>query len=104
MYSQMRCLGGLGVPRRNESNEGLDARLTLLYQFDPWLLDSGVDSKSKCGSDPGSPLAKSAVDTWHGGQQVRSTDAGDEVVEVVVGEKFSNVLYGGFCIVNILGH
>ena len=95
MYSQMLCLGSLGVPRRND---GLDARLTLLYQFDPWLLDSGVDSKSKCGSDPGSPLAQGAVDTWHGGQQVRSTDAGDEVVEVVVGEKFSNVLCMVACV------
>ena len=90
MYSQMRCLRSLGVPQRSQ---GLDARLTRLYQFDPWLLDSGVDSKTKRGSGPGSPLAKGAIDTWHGGQQVRSTDAGDEVVEVVVGKKFSNVLY-----------
>ena len=96
LYAQMRCLGRLDAAQgsRNTSSrqrqqgvrgeagggdQGREASLTQLYQFDPWLLDCGADS------DFGSWAPQAPADTWHGGQQVYSTDAGDEVVEAVVG-------------------
>ena len=96
LYAQMRCLGSLDAAQgswntsnqqgqqgaRGEAGErgqGRQASLTELYQFDPWLLDCGADSER------GSRAPQGPADTWHGGQQVYSTDAGDEVVETVVG-------------------